>query len=87
MGEEYITTTEAADVLGVSRQRVLQLIQDGRLKAGKFANVYMIERGALAHIEARPMGRPPNASPANVKRATGQKNASKGGSGKRGGKK
>lgn len=60
--ENYITTNEAAGVLGVTRQRVLQLIQDGRLKAEKFANVYMIRRGDLDHIEERPMGRPPKAS-------------------------
>jgi excisionase family DNA binding protein len=59
--EDYITTNEAADSLGVSRQRVLQLIQDGRLKAEKFANVYMIQRADLNHIEGKPMGRPPNA--------------------------
>jgi excisionase family DNA binding protein len=59
--ENYITTNEAAGVLGVTRQRVLQLIQDGRLKAEKFANVYMIRRGDLEHIEERPMGRPPKA--------------------------
>ena len=57
--ENYITTNEAAGVLGVTRQRVLQLIQDGRLKAEKFANVYMIRRGDLNHIEEKPMGRPP----------------------------
>lgn len=57
--ENYITTKEASDVLGVTRQRVLQLIQDGRIKAEKFANVYMIRRRDLNHIEERPMGRPP----------------------------
>ena len=59
--ENYITTNEAAGVLGVTRQRVLQLIQDGRLKAAKFANVYMIRRGDLDNIEEKPMGRPPKA--------------------------
>lgn len=57
--ENYITTNEAANVLGVTRQRVLQLIQDGRLKAEKFANVYMIRPGDLKNIEEKPMGRPP----------------------------
>lgn len=60
--ENYITTNEAAGVLGVTRQRVLQLIQDGRLKAEKFANVYMIRRSDLDNIEEKPMGRPPKAS-------------------------
>lgn len=69
---ENITTNEAASVLGVTRQRVLQLIQDGRLKAEKFGNVYMIRRGDLDHIEALPMGRPPKSAPAGEKPATGQ---------------
>lgn len=62
---DYITTNEAASELGVTRQRVLQLIQDGRLKAEKFANVYMIPRGALSNIEEKPMGRPPKTASAN----------------------
>ena len=62
--EDYITTNEAADVLKVTRQRVLQLIQDGRLKAEKFANVYMIRRGDLSNIEEKPMGRPPKSKAA-----------------------
>ena len=59
---ENITTNEAANALGVTRQRVLQLIQDGRLKAEKFGNVYMIRRGDLDNIEQLPMGRPPKAA-------------------------
>ena len=59
---DYITTNEAAGELGVTRQRVLQLIQDGRIKAEKFGNVYMIRRGDLANIEEKPMGRPPKAA-------------------------
>lgn len=57
--EDYITTNDAAGALGVTRQRVLQLIQDGRLKAEKFANVYMIRRRDLSQIEGKPIGRPP----------------------------
>lgn len=75
--KEYISTNEAAKALGVTRQRVLQLIQDGRLKAEKFASVYMIRRDALSNIEEKPMGRPPK--PADTeKRARGQKNARNG---------
>jgi excisionase family DNA binding protein len=58
---DRITTNEAAEALGVTRQRVLQLIQDGRLKAEKFANVYMIRPDDLSNIEGKPMGRPPKA--------------------------
>ncbi len=85
---DYITTNEAASVLGVTRQRVLQLIQDGRLKAEKFANVYMIPRDALSNIEEKPMGRPPKTLPATAKAATQSANASNQGStGKKKGKK
>lgn len=65
----YITTNEAAGALGVTRQRVLQLIQDGRLKAEKFGNVYMIERADLLNIEEKPMGRPPKPQTAAPKAA------------------
>lgn len=57
--DDNITTNEAAALRGVTRQRILQLIQDGRLKAEKFGNVYMIQRADLSNIEAKPMGRPP----------------------------
>jgi excisionase family DNA binding protein len=75
---ENITTNEAASVLGVTRQRVLQLIQDGRLKAEKFGNVYMIRRGDLEHIQSLPMGRPPKSLPTTQKTATGHASASNG---------
>jgi len=70
---ENITTNEAASVLGVTRQRVLQLIQDGRLKAEKFGNVYVIRRGDLAHIEEKPMGRPPKPKPEQANSKKGRK--------------
>ena len=70
---DYITTNEAANELGVTRQRVLQLIQDGRLKAEKFANVYMVPRGALSKIEQKPMGRPPKASAEKATKKRGGK--------------
>jgi excisionase family DNA binding protein len=83
--DEYITTNEAASVLEVTRQRVLQLIQDGRLKAEKFGNVYMIRRPDLSNIEAKPMGRPPK--PSNTeKTATRQPRASNGASTKKKGR-
>jgi excisionase family DNA binding protein len=56
---DYISTPEAAEILGVSRQRVLQLIHQKRLKATKVASVYLIKKSDLANIEARKPGRPP----------------------------
>jgi excisionase family DNA binding protein len=77
--EDYISTNDAAGVLGVTRQRVLQLIQDGRLKAEKFANVYMIRRGDLNHIEEKPMGRPPKSKSKSNGAATPKRAPKKGG--------
>lgn len=57
--DEFISTTEAAEQLGITRQRVLQLIEGGRLDAKKFASVYMIRRASLANVEDRKPGRPP----------------------------
>jgi len=55
---DYVSTPEAAKILGVSRQRVLQLIHQKRLKAIKVASVYLIKKSDLANIEARKPGRP-----------------------------
>ena len=59
--QNYINTNEAAGVDGVTRQRVLQLIQGVR-RPRKFAGVYLISRGDLDHIEDKPTGRPPKAA-------------------------
>jgi excisionase family DNA binding protein len=56
--EVYISTSEAGEILGVTRQRVVQLIYQGRLKATKVANVYLIRKADLAEVENRKPGRP-----------------------------
>jgi excisionase family DNA binding protein len=84
--EEYISTTNAAEHLGITRQRVLQLIEAGRLPAKLFANVYMIRTEDLRLVEDRQPGRPPKPT-STTNRATGQKNASNGPSGKKKGNK
>jgi excisionase family DNA binding protein len=55
---DYISTTEAGKILGISRQRVLKLVQEGRLKAIKVANVYLIKKRDLADVKDRKPGRP-----------------------------
>jgi len=59
--EGFISTTKAAARLGVTRQRVLQLIEGGRLPASLFANVYMIREADLKLVQTRTPGRPPKA--------------------------
>ena len=56
--DTHVSTSEAAEILGVTRQRVLQLIQQGRLKATKLANVYLIKKSDLADVMDRKPGRP-----------------------------
>jgi DNA binding domain, excisionase family len=56
--ETYISTTQAAEILGVTRQRVLQLIEQGRLQATKVANVYLIRKTDISAVAERKPGRP-----------------------------
>jgi excisionase family DNA binding protein len=66
-GEVYLSTNEAAELLGVTRQRVIQLINRGRLKASKFANVYIIKQTDLKDVEDRAPGRPSKRSKSHKK--------------------
>ncbi len=83
---DLISQAEAAELRGVSRASINELVKRGRLKYVEVGGKPYLYRAEVLSFEPDKGGRPPNASPANVKRATGQKNASKGGSGKRGGK-
>lgn len=53
-----LTTKQASEILGVSRRRVIALIEQGKLKARKFSNVYMIGESDLKTVENRKNGRP-----------------------------
>lgn len=55
---EQLTTKQASEILGVSRRRVIALIEQGKLKARKFSNVYMITPKDLASVSKRKNGRP-----------------------------
>lgn len=56
----YVTTTEAAERLGVSSARVRQLVASGKLPATRFGPVNMVKETDLALVEHRPgVGRPP----------------------------
>lgn len=55
---EELTTKQAGEILGVSRRRVIALIEQGKLKAGKFANVYTIAQKDLEAVKRRKNGRP-----------------------------
>jgi excisionase family DNA binding protein len=54
----YITTKEAAERLGVSKRRVLALIEAGALPADLFGKFYVIKAADLKLVENRKPGRP-----------------------------
>ena len=63
--EGYITTTEAAERLGVSSARIRQLVASGKLPAQKFGPVNVVKESDLELIRDRPSaGRPPKVKPA-----------------------
>lgn len=53
------TTPQVAEKLGITRQRVLALIDVGRLPAIMVGGSYIVKEADLKLIENRPVGRPP----------------------------
>jgi excisionase family DNA binding protein len=54
-----LTTTEAAERLGVSQARVRQMILAKQLTAEKVGRDWQIEERHLERLVLRPVGRPP----------------------------
>lgn len=59
---EVLTTSEAAERLGVSPIRVRVLIRQGRLPAQKKGRDYLIKEADLALVAERKVGRPKKAA-------------------------
>jgi excisionase family DNA binding protein len=55
---EFVTVTEAAELLGVNRQRVHYLLKIGRLPKRRVGPIYLIPRKAVLEFERQPRGRP-----------------------------
>jgi excisionase family DNA binding protein len=53
---DHLTTQQAGKVLGVTSQRVLALIREGRLPATKVGRDWLIARQDLEQFEKRPQG-------------------------------
>lgn len=53
-----LTPQEAAEVIGVSRVRVYQLITAGRLPVERHGVLMLIHRDDALALERRPVGRP-----------------------------
>jgi excisionase family DNA binding protein len=69
-----LTTSEAAKELGVTVQRVHQLITEGSLPAQKVGRDYIIQDGDLKLVSnRRPAGRPPKQTSAKKPSSRGAK--------------
>ena len=68
--DRTIATPEAAQKLGVSADRVRQLIKVGRLPAQQFGRDYLIRESDLALVADRKPGRPKKTDEAEAVEAT-----------------
>ena len=50
MAKEYISTTQAAKILGISRIAVFNQIKNGKIPAKKIGRNYVIDRNAIGGI-------------------------------------
>src|SRR5438876_195933 len=60
---EYISTDQAAKILGISKQRVYQYIEEQRLPAFRAGNVILLQRGAVEQFKPHITGRPRKKEP------------------------
>jgi excisionase family DNA binding protein len=66
--QSLLSVTEAARLLGISRQRIHGLISAGRIEGHQYGNAYLVERSSVARYRANPPGRPPKASAGRAKK-------------------
>lgn len=48
--DEYLTTSQLADILGISRIAVHKKIKNGEIKAKKIGNIYVIPKSYVSEI-------------------------------------
>ena len=53
MAEEWITTSEAARIIGVSRDHVSYLLRTGQLRGKKFARDWMVAKNSVEEYAAK----------------------------------
>jgi excisionase family DNA binding protein len=70
---QLLSTTQAADRLGVSVARVQTFIWEGRLAAIKVGRAYAIDEDDLKSVENRKTGRPPDTKAQTKAKATAKK--------------
>jgi excisionase family DNA binding protein len=67
MIDDYLTTNEVAEKLGVTVGRVRQMIVDGQLPATKIGRDNLIKDTDLEKVKNRKVGRPKGYSPKDRK--------------------
>jgi excisionase family DNA binding protein len=72
-----ISTSEAAEKLGVHITRVQVLIREGRLPAQRVGRTYVIDEDDLKHVEDRPVGRPRKAQTEKASKKASKKKGKK----------
>lgn len=73
-----ITTTEAAQRLGVTDRRVRQLIEEGALKGEKIGRDYLVDEESVEAAKKRPKpGRPSKEKAKNISNKDAAKTATK----------
>jgi excisionase family DNA binding protein len=61
---DYISTDQAAQILGISKQRVYQYIEEKRLPAFRAGNVILLRKEAVEQFKPNITGRPRKKEPA-----------------------
>jgi excisionase family DNA binding protein len=59
MERDFITTTEAAQRLGITRQTLSLYLRQGKLRGVKFGKEWRIPRNELDRLLATPVGEEP----------------------------
>lgn len=75
--DEWLTTQQAAEKLGVTAGRIRQMIVDKQLPTAKFGHVHMIKKSDLKLVENRKVGRPPKAKGETVSKPSKNKGSKK----------
>jgi excisionase family DNA binding protein len=85
--DALLSTAEVGARLGVTRQRVLELITEGRLSAMKVGRAYIIRAGDVASLDRLRVGRPKTTPDANKRATSPVSRGNEASTGKRKGKK
>jgi excisionase family DNA binding protein len=65
--DAYVSATDAAAIVGISKSRILFLIQNGRIPASKIGPNYVVARADAENFKRMPAGRPKSATASPLK--------------------